>query len=147
MVPEGVGVAHAFELKHHHGAMSVPELESSIAWYTKMLDFQLESVVKLDHVPANVAMLRRGELRVELFEVPGAAPLPPERRIPDADLRTHGNKHVAFAVRDIDAAVDELRRRGADIVFVKKFEFAAVAFIRDNSGNLIELLQQPDLWS
>lgn len=127
--------------------MSVPNLEESIAWYTRMLDFRLESVVKLAHVPANVAMLRRGELRIELFEVPGAAPLPPERRIPDEDLRTHGNKHVAFAVRDIDAAVDELRRRGADIVFLKKFEFAAVAFIRDNAGNLIELLQQPDLWS
>ena len=138
---------YPFEIKHHHGAMSVPNLEESIAWYTRMLDFQLESVVKLAHVPANVAMLRRGELRVELFEVPGAAPLPPERRIPDEDLRTHGNKHVAFAVRDIDVAVDELRRRGADIVFVKKFEFAAVAFIRDNAGNLIELLQQPDLWS
>lgn len=127
--------------------MSVPNLQESIAWYTTMLDFQLESVVKLAHVPANVAMLRRGELRVELFEVPGAAPLPAERRVPDEDLRTHGNKHVAFAVRDIDVAVDELRRRGADIVFVKKFEFAAVAFIRDNAGNLIELLQQPDLWS
>lgn len=127
--------------------MSVPNLEESIAWYGKMLDFRLESVVKLAHVPAKVAMLRRGELRIELFEVPGAAPLPPERRIPDEDLRTHGNKHLAFAVRDIDVAVDELRHRGADIVFVKKFEFAAVAFIRDNAGNLIELLQQPDLWS
>ncbi|MCC7462263.1 MAG: VOC family protein [Gammaproteobacteria bacterium] len=127
--------------------MSVPNLEESIAWYTRMLDFKVESVVQLAHVPANVAMLRRGELRIELFEVPGAAPLPPERRVPDEDLRTHGNKHVAFAVRDIDVAVDELRRRGADIVFLKKFEFAAVAFIRDNAGNLIELLQQPDLWS
>lgn len=138
---------YPFEIKHHHGAMSVPDLESAIAWYRKVLDFQLESVVKLAHVPANVAMLRRGELRIELFEVPGAQPLPPERRIPDEDLRTHGNKHVAFAVRDIDVAVEELRRRSAEIVFVKKFEFAAVAFIRDNAGNLIELLQQPDLWS
>ena len=143
----GAAVAYAFELKHHHGAMSVPDLEISMAWYRKMLDFELESVVELAHVPAKVAMLRRGELRIELFEVPGAAPLPPGRRIPDEDLRTHGNKHVAFAVRDIDGAVEELNRRGADIVFCRKFEFAAVAFIRDNSGNLIELLQQPDLWS
>lgn len=143
----GAAVPFAFELKHHHGAMSVPDLQGAIAWYQKMLDFQLESVVKLAHVPADVAMLRRGELRIELFEVPGAASLPPERRIPDEDLRTHGNKHVAFAVRDLDVAVAELQRRGADIVFVKKFEFGAVAFVRDNSGNLIELLQQPDLWS
>jgi methylmalonyl-CoA/ethylmalonyl-CoA epimerase len=91
-------------------------------------------------------MLRRGDLRVELFEVPGAASLPEDRRDPHRDLRTHGNKHVAFAVQDVHAAVDELRTRGADIVFVKDFDFASCAFIRDNAGNLIELLQQPDLW-
>jgi len=111
-----------------------------------MLGFAVESTVFLDFVPAKVAMLRRDNLRIELFEVPGAAPAPKSRHDPDEDLRTHGNKHVAFAVQDVHAAVDELRRRGADIVFVKHFEFASCAFIRDNAGNLIELMQQPDLW-
>jgi len=63
-----------------------------------------------------------------------------------AYLRTHGNQSVAFAVQDVRAAVDELRRRGADIVFVKDFDFAGGVFIRDNAGNLTELMQEPNLW-
>lgn len=134
------------DLKHHHAAASVPDLEASIAWYCKVLGFEVEKRAHLPPVPAKVAFLRRGNLRIELFEADQAAPLPPERRDPHADLKVHGNKHVAFAVRDIEKAAAELRTRGADIVFVKHMKDASVLFLRDNSGNLIELFQQPDLW-
>ncbi len=87
------------------------------------------------------------ELRVELFEVLGAQGLPEERRQPNTDLRTHGNKHLAFAVQDADATAEVLKARGADIVFVGHFEFGSNVFIRDNAGNLIEFVQQPDMWS
>jgi hypothetical protein len=50
-------------------------------------------------------------------------------------------------VRDIDAAAQELRNRGADVVFVKHMKEASVLFVRDNAGNLIEMFQQPDLWT
>ena len=93
-----------------------------------------------------MAFLRREDLRIELFEVAGAAALPEDRRIPDRDLRTHGNKHVSYAVKDVRAVADELRLRGADIVFVMDVGPVTVAFIRDIAGNLIELFQQPDLW-
>ena len=134
------------ELKYHHGAISVPDLEASIRWFGNVLDFQVEERFDIPAIPARVAMLRRGELRLELFEVPGAKPLPDERRHPNLDVTTHGNKHVAFAIRDLDAAEQELRRRGADIVFVGRFDFGSNIFLRDNAGNLIELVLQPDLW-
>jgi methylmalonyl-CoA/ethylmalonyl-CoA epimerase len=63
------------------------------------------------------------------------------------DLRTHGTKHAAYAVRDVRAAVAELARREVDIVHEGHGGAAAFAFIRDNSGNLIELFEQPDLWN
>ena len=94
-----------------------------------------------------MAFLRRGDLRIELFEVAGASPLPEDRRDPDKDLRTHGNKHVSFAVKDVRAVAGELKLRGADIVFVVDVGPVTVAFIRDIAGNLIELFQQPDLWA
>lgn len=137
----------ALDLKHHHVGVSVPDLEASIAWYRAVLGFELEARDRLPPVPADVAFMRRGVLRIELFQPDHGTPLPADRRIPDADIRTHGNKHVAFAVRDIDAAAAELKTRGADIVFVKHMQQAAVLFLRDNSGNLIELFQQPDLWA
>lgn len=135
------------DLKHHHGGISVPDLEASIRWYAEVLGFEVEQRFEIPAIPAKIAMLRRGDLRLELFEVPGAQPLPEERRHPNLDLRTHGNKHLAFAIKDIDSAERELRSRGADIVWVRRFEFGANIFVRDNSGNLVELVLQPEMWA
>lgn len=135
-----------FELKHHHGAVSVPNLDEAIAWYVNMLGFAVEQRVTLPQVPANVAMLKNGDLRIELFEAEGSQPAHPDRRIPDQDLKTQGNKHVSFALRELAPFVADLRERGADIVMHKEMSFASFAFVRDNSGNLIEFIQQPDLW-
>jgi hypothetical protein len=49
-------------------------------------------------------------------------------------------------VRDVRAAVAELERRHVDLVHQGTGPLAAFAFIRDNSGNLIELFEQLDLW-
>lgn len=134
------------EIKHHHGAMSVPKLDDAIAWYDKMLGFKLEKRFHIAKIPADVAMLRRGVMRIELFEVPGANPLPEERRFPDTDNRTHGNKHVAFVVRDAAAFAEELRAKGGDIAMVVKATHGTGFFIRDNAGNLIEFVEEPSLW-
>jgi methylmalonyl-CoA/ethylmalonyl-CoA epimerase len=135
------------ELKHHHGGVSVPNLDESIEWYGKVLDFKVEKIFEIPQIPAKVAMLRRGDLRIELFEVPEATPMSPDRRIPDRDVHTHGNKHVAFAIRDVDPVEQELRARGADIVWVGRFKHGSNIFIRDNAGNLIELVQEPGMWA
>jgi methylmalonyl-CoA/ethylmalonyl-CoA epimerase len=133
-------------LKFHHGGLSVPDLEASLEWYRRVLGFELESRFPIPQIPAEVAMIRRGELRMELFAVPGAEPLPETRRSPDSDVKTHGNKHVAFATEDADRMASELRQLGADVVFVGHFPWGSNVFIRDNSGNLLEFVQQADLF-
>jgi catechol 2,3-dioxygenase-like lactoylglutathione lyase family enzyme len=138
---------HAFpDIKPHHIGISVPDLDASIAWYGAMFGFALEMRVFIELIPAHVAFLRRGDFRIELFQVDGAAALPADRREPNLDLRTHGNKHLCYAVRDVPATMRGLREKGADIVFEKVIQGTPMAFIRDNAGNLIELLQAPDLW-
>ena len=134
------------EFKHHHAAISVPDLEASLAWYRDMLGFAEEERFSLPHVPAIAALLRRGSLRIELFECDGAAPLPPDRRDPTADLRTHGNKHFCFAVRDVEVLRDALRDRNADIAVFRRTPERAFLFLRDNAGNLIEFFEEPSLW-
>ena len=132
-------------IKFHHGGLSVPDLEASVEWYAAALGFVVEKRFDIPQIPAQVALLKRGELRMELFQVPGATALPDERRHPNKDVHTHGNKHVAFAVQNIDPLVDELRARNVDIVFVGRFEFGSNAFVRDNAGNLIEFVQEPGM--
>jgi len=107
-----------------------------------MFGFDVEMRQHLPIIPADIAFLRRGDFRIELFQVEGAAPLPPERREPNLDLRTHGNKHLCWRLADVAGTVSALRARGADIVFEKIINGTPMAFIRDNAGNLIELIQR-----
>jgi len=45
-------------------------------------------------------------------------------------------------VRDVDSVAEQLRQRGADIEFVGHFPHGDNIFIRDNAGNLVELVQE-----
>jgi methylmalonyl-CoA/ethylmalonyl-CoA epimerase len=136
--------ASLFELKVDHCGISVPDLEASITWYQEILGFSIEQRFAIDAVPFKAAFLRRGDFRIELLEIAGASPLPEDRRYPNEDLRTHGTKHIAFAVQDVRSVFAELKRRGVDIamdVFVVE-GIGPGGFIRDNAGNLIELLER-----
>ena len=131
------------EFWHHHGGVSVPNLNEAIDWWREVLGFQCDTRFPIPSVPCDAAMLSNGNLNIELFEVPGAQPAPYDRSYPDRDLLAYGNKHISFAVEDVPAMAEELKRRGADIVWVKQFEDGrANIFLRDNAGNLIEFVQQ-----
>ena len=134
-------MSKTLEFWHHHGGLSVPDLDAAIAWWRTVLGFEVAQRFPIPAIPADVSMLVNGPLHIELFHVAGAKPLPEERRQPDTDVYTHGNKHVSFAVESVRDFADELRRRGADIVWVKEMKHGSNIFIRDNAGNLIEFVQ------
>ncbi len=136
MVPSGLT-----DFAFHHVGVSVPDLEASIAWYKRVLGFEVLRRIQIDAIPAKVAILHRGTMHVELFEVDGAVTPSGDRTDVHADLHTYGNKHVAFVVQEVHAFAEELRQRGADVVSVNDFKFGSNAFIRDNSGNIIEFVQ------
>lgn len=132
-------------LKPLHLGISVPDMDESIAWYNDILGFSLLSDNYIKPIKARVAFLKHREFSVELFEVEGARPLPEERREPNLDIQTHGTKHMAFAVKDIRKFVDHLKDKNVDIAMdIFPMEEDLVCFIRDNSGNLIELIQTPE---
>ncbi|MDK2770020.1 MAG: VOC family protein [Sphingomonas sp.] len=128
----------------HHGAVSVPSLDEAADWYGRVMGFSVEKKFEIPAISARVAMLRKGPLRMEVFEVTNAAPLPDDRRVPNRDLQTHGNKHVAFRVADLDATIAELEAMGVEIVFVVREKYGSGAFIRDCAGNLIEFVCEPE---
>lgn len=128
-------------LSLHHFGLCVPDLDATIAWYTDTLDFDLDSTYDIPALPARVAFLRHGTVRVELFEVRGAVPAAASAQ----DLRAQGLKHVALAVDDIAAARDLLRARGVEFVtepaVVPGSGGDRYAFFRDNNGIVIELFE------
>lgn len=125
----------------HHFGVSVPSLDEAIEWYGKMLGFGLEKREHIASIPADIAFLRCGDFRIELFDIVGAAALPPDRRIPNLDVKTHGNKHMCFEVQDVPAVIARLRAAGADIAYELTVNHQPVAFVRDCAGNIIEFLE------
>jgi methylmalonyl-CoA/ethylmalonyl-CoA epimerase len=122
----------------HHWGISVPNLDDSIAWYREMLGFHEERRFAIPVARAKAAIIRRGGLAIEIFEVQGANPLPPDRRIPNEDIRTHGVKHVALAVDHRQRLLDFLSTRGVEVIY----RGIQGAFILDNAGNIIELMER-----
>jgi methylmalonyl-CoA/ethylmalonyl-CoA epimerase len=130
------------QFKPHHFGVSVNNLEESITWYKEVLGFELANRFAVESVPFKAAFVTREGFNVEIFEVEGASSLPESRRVPNEDLKTHGNKHMAFQVEDIKALFAHFKEIGVDIawdVFPMGDEFGG--FIRDNTGNLIEFVQ------
>jgi methylmalonyl-CoA/ethylmalonyl-CoA epimerase len=133
-------------IKPLHVGISVADMDESIEWYKTMLGFELEERVYVDLIPATVAMLRNDQFLIELFALEDAKPLPEERRIPNQDIRTHGTKHICYAVEDVSEMVESIRAKGGDIVFENVVNNTPMAFIRDNTGNLIEFIETPELF-
>jgi catechol 2,3-dioxygenase-like lactoylglutathione lyase family enzyme len=132
------------DFNFHHGGVSVPSLDEAIDWYGHVLGFEVEKRFYIEAARSHAAMVKKGPLRFEIFEVEGAAPLPEDRRSVPRDLKTHGNKHVAFRVDDLDAFLAEMEHKGADIAFVVREAFGKGCFIRDCAGNLIEFVEEPN---
>jgi len=95
------GDAVGFDLAWNHVALSVPNIAESIAWYEKMLGFKGTVRNGQPGARQQIADLRRGDITIELFQVPDAAPLPESRKNPSEDFRTHGVKHFGFEVKNL----------------------------------------------
>ena len=138
------GDAVGFDIAWNHVALSVPNIAESIAWYEKMLGFK--GVVRGGQPNPNarqqVADLRRGNVTIELFQLADAAPLPEARKNPSEDFRTHGVKHFGFEVKNLPAVLAELKTKGVKMAFdMRDTPTERFAFISDNAGNAIELIE------
>lgn len=131
------------DLAFHHYAMSVPDIEAAAQWYADLLDFEIESRFAL---PGDIRamFLKRGAMRIELFQVPEPKPMPEERRDPREDLATIGNKHVSFQTRDYDRMRQRLIDAGVSIILeVGKGENSGF-FFHDCAGCVVEILRCTD---
>src|SRR5215471_15117201 len=134
--------AVGFEIAWNHVALSVPSIADSIAWYEKMLGFKGTVRPGQPGARQQVADLRRGNVTIELFQVADAAPLPESRKNPSEDFRTHGVKHFGFEVKNLPAVLAELKSKGVKMAFeMRDTPTEAFAFISDNAGNAIELIE------
>jgi methylmalonyl-CoA/ethylmalonyl-CoA epimerase len=129
-------------IKIHHVALTVTDLEKSIKWYQEKLGFTV--VTHFKRPARDTVLLQRDTARIELFGIhKGLKPLPKYREDLYEDISVVGTKHVCLEVDDLDATVAQLKAKGVD--FVMDADNASFGgrfiFFKDCNGILIELYQ------
>jgi catechol 2,3-dioxygenase-like lactoylglutathione lyase family enzyme len=124
--------------------ISVADIDATIAWYERILNFKLIQRLKMQALGAELAFLKYKNIEIELvaLAVIDKFVRPPP---PTEHLRLQGLSQISFRVDNVEKTMDLLRRKGINLIFgpvtVDELMISAF-FIRDNEGNLIEFLQR-----
>lgn len=130
----------------NHVAVRVPDFDQAVKWYVEKLDFRVvHQWPYADQKLAYVAPATDDNFSVELLAggEPKPIPKPVYSDLGDS-MRLAGYHHFCLSVDSIEAAIEELRRRGVKIVtepFYLEEINRKLAFISDPFGNLIELAE------
>lgn len=133
-----------FERIDHVGIV-VADLEASIAFYEERFELRGTYREVLDEQSVEVVLLDVGENHVELLR-----PLHPDTSCGRfLAKRGPGVHHVAYQVKDIVAAIDQLVAQGVEVldrVPRDGVRNTKIAFIHPRSvgGVLTEIIQQPE---
>ena len=130
----------------NHFAISVPDLEETITWYKRVFGFEVFDRSEIPGTGIKVCHMAGNGLILEIFQPPGGPNLPEERKIPNQDLMTNGNKHISFGVKNGKKAKEQMIADGVEIVFEALVDGTYGIFIHDNTGNLIEIFEEDGAW-
>jgi catechol 2,3-dioxygenase-like lactoylglutathione lyase family enzyme len=136
-----------------HVAISVSDIERSIAFYTEVFGMELlgggifpfegplfEQVMALEGARGRLCMLKRGTFCVEVFEFHRPTPKAQDPNYPVAD---RGITHFCVTVDDIDKTYAEMTAAGVPFHCpVLTFQSGIRAtYGRDPDGNVFELIE------
>ena len=125
-------------------AVSVSDLKASTAWYVEKLGLAVTMrVPRNEATRAAVVVLQGGGLLVELVQHDDAVSDAPLRSGSQAGTALHGFFKVGFTIDNFDATIDALRARGLSFAygpFPRRGDQAPNVIIRDNAGNMIQIL-------
>lgn len=129
----------------HHFALSVPNIDDSIRWYSDVLGFSVERTFGFPESGTRIAhVLHPAGIRIELLSRPNSASNPDKDTDAFGAILTQGAKHIGILVADLEAAFAFLDAKGVFILQEPMVvEPAGVRnfWITDNSGNQIEFNQ------
>jgi glyoxylase I family protein len=135
-----------------HIALSVANLDRSIAFYRDLLGMELigreafgsalyDRILRLENAKGEVALLRSETFQLEIFQFTSPTP---ERSVLERPVSELGITHFCIEVRDIHAAYDRLRTAGV-VFHCEPIAFGGIVnatYARDPDGNVIELTER-----
>ncbi|MGH9971956.1 MAG: methylmalonyl-CoA epimerase [Pyrinomonadaceae bacterium] len=129
-------------MKIDHIGIATRQLEEATAVWRDALGLRLESTEEVVEQGVRIAMLPIGETHIELLE-----PLTPDSPVGKfLEKRGPGIHHIAIRVNDVQAALAQLKEKGARLIDEAPRLGAGgclVAFVHPSSTNgvLLELVQ------
>ena len=129
-------------MKIDHIGIATHEIDATVDFYRDALGLPVEEIEEVPSQKVRVAMLPAGQSRIELLE-PTSEDSPISKFLAK---RGPGIHHIALRVDDIEAALDDLRAKGARLIDEHARPGAGgclVAFVHPSStgGVLLELVQ------
>ena len=126
----------------NHFGISVRDMDESVAWYERVFGFVVLDRSVIPATSVRVCHMQAPGFLLELFCPDDPFPLPEDRRDPNRDMLTLGNKHISFGVPDAHILLDEFKRLGVNVAFIAEVDSTYGVFINDNTGNLIEIFEE-----
>jgi len=129
--------------KIDHIGIAVKDLEASIKWYEDMLGLKASGIETVEDQKTTTAFLPCGEGELELL-VSTADDGPVARFI---EKNGEGIQHIALRVENLDAALAELKEKGARLIDQEPrigAGGARIAFVhpKETKGVLLELCER-----
>ena len=134
----------------HHTAISTGNLDRSLAFYRDLLGFETvlefdwpkgsefaDRITGLEDSAARAAMLKAGNMLIEIFEYSSPAPRKGDAERPVCD---HGITHICIDVVDIEKEYERLKAAGMTFHCPPQdLGIAKATYGRDPDGNVVEL--------
>lgn len=140
--PPQTGAAATFNATGTFYALSVPDLEASIKWYTEKLGMKVVlQTPKKDGFA--LALLDGGGFAIELVQYDAAVPLSSAAPSIRQSHMVHGIYKAGILVDDLQKVIDYLKEKNVEIVmgpYPGRAGRRSNLAIKDNSGNLIMFL-------
>lgn len=129
----------------HHIGHAVVSLDAAIETYTGVLGATVDHREVVEEQGVDAVFMRLGDARVELLGALG--PDTPVGRF--LAKRGQGMHHIAYLVDDVQAALDQARQAGAELIDERPRPGLGglwVAFVHPESvhGVLVEYVQEPE---
>lgn len=121
----------------HHIAILAGDYEKSKKFYTEILGFTiLSETYRAERKSYKLDLAINGIYQIELFSFP-------EYKERASFPEAKGLRHLAFAVENIEKAVDELRSKKVDVQEIRKDELTnkKFCFFNDPNGQPLELYE------
>lgn len=128
-------------LRPHHVGLTVPDLESALAWYAEHLGFQITARQTVDPIGLEIALIQSGEVVLELFGLPQTRREEPAYSGVAEHLPIEGWRHIAFQVDALEPILSQWQGHIVGEPVRNEALGYTYAFVADPFGNLIEFVE------